>query len=116
VQKDIIDEIREKKGDFVVELKPNQRSLRYGIEDKFKTHAPGQVYTEGPVIEHGRIETRAYRMYDGLELIADKERWGGNLPVVEFEAVTVKKSTRVRTYEQRLFRSLVYAPLGGREE
>ncbi len=103
MQKDIIDKIREKKGDFVIELKTNQRSLRYGIEDKLKTHAPEQVYTEGPILEHGRIETRTYRMYDGLELIADKEKWGGNLTVVEFVAETVKKSTGVRTCEQRLY-------------
>jgi len=88
----LIDKIREKKGDFVIELKTNQRSLRYGIEDRLKTHAPEQVYTEGPVLEHDRIETRSYRMYDGLELIADKEKWCGNLTVVEFVAETEKIS------------------------
>ena len=32
-QKAIIDKIRDKGGDFVIELKANQRSLRYGLED-----------------------------------------------------------------------------------
>lgn len=32
-QKAIIDKIRDKGGDFVIELKENQRSLRYGLED-----------------------------------------------------------------------------------
>lgn len=32
-------------------------------------------------------------MSDGMELIADKEKWGGNLTVMQFESDTVKKST-----------------------
>ncbi|GKH78860.1 hypothetical protein CE91St6_44310 [Phocaeicola dorei] len=36
---------------------------------------------------------RTYRVSDGMELIADKEKWGGNLTVVQFESDTVKKST-----------------------
>lgn len=33
---------------------------------------------------------RTYRVSDGMELIADKEKWGGNLTVVQFESDTVK--------------------------
>lgn len=80
MQKDIIDKIREKGADFVIELKANQRSLRYGIEDRIRQHTPLQQYTEGPELSHGRIEIRTYRVYDGLELIADKEKWGAILP------------------------------------
>lgn len=36
-QKSIIDRIREKGGDFVIELKVNQRPLYYGVEDNIKT-------------------------------------------------------------------------------
>ena len=36
MQKDIIDRIRKKGGDFLIELKGNQRSLRYGIEDRIR--------------------------------------------------------------------------------
>ena len=32
MQKDIIDKIRKKGGDFQIELKANQRSLRYGVD------------------------------------------------------------------------------------
>lgn len=103
MQKEIIEKIRKKNGDFVIELKANQRSLRYGIEDRIKTRLPLQTYRENALLEHGRIETRTYRVYDGLELIADKEKWGGNLTVVEFEADTVKKSTGTHTCEKRLY-------------
>jgi len=73
MQKDIIDKIRKNGGDFLIELKANQRSLRYGIEDRIRTHTPLHSYTEGPELGHGRIETRTYRIHDGLDLIADRE-------------------------------------------
>ena len=103
MQKAIVDKIREKGGDFVIELKANRRSLRYGIEDRIKSQAPVQEHKEGPSLEHGRIETRTYRIYDGLQLIEDKKRWGGGLTVVEFEAESVKKSTGARSCESRLY-------------
>jgi predicted transposase YbfD/YdcC len=109
MQKDIVDKIRQKNGDFVIELKANQRSLRYGIEDRLKWHTPVQVFREGPELEHGRIETRIYRTYDGLPLIEDTDKWGGAMTVVEFEAHTVKKSTGAQTCERRLYVSSLSA-------
>ncbi len=103
MQKDIIDRIRGKGGDFLIELKANQRSLRYGVEDRLREHTPQYSYTEGPELSHGRIETRTYNIYDGLEIIADKEKWGGNMTVVEYESDTVKKSTGAHTSEKRLY-------------
>ena len=93
MQKDIVEKIRKKGGDFLIELKANQPSLRYGVEDRIAGHTPVYSYTEGPVLAHGRIETRTYRIYDGLDIIADKEKWGGNMTVIEYESSTIKKST-----------------------
>ena len=103
MQKDIIDKIREKGADFVIELKANQRSLRYGIEDRIGRCKPLQEYTEGPELSHGRIETRTYKVYDGEALIVDKEKWGGRLTVVEVISETINKSTGVRSTERRFF-------------
>lgn len=103
MQKDIIDRIRAEGGDFLIELKANQPSLRYGVEDGLKALTPVYSYTVGPELGHGRIETRTYRIYDGLDIIADKEKWGGNMTIVEYEADTVRKSTGKRTSEKRLY-------------
>ena len=103
MQKNIIDMIRRNGGDFLIELKANQRALRYGVEDRLREHTPLYSYTTGPELGHGRIETRTYRIYDGLEIIADKEKWGGNMTVVEYESDTVKKSTGAHTSEKRLY-------------
>ncbi len=74
MQKDIVEKIRKKGGDFLIELKANQPSLRYGIEDRLVEHTPVYSYTEGPELAHGRIETRTYRVYDGLDIIASEKR------------------------------------------
>ena len=103
MQKDIIDCIRKKGGDFLIELKANQRALLYGIEDRLKTRTPIRSYTDGPELGHGRIETRTYRIYDGLDMIADKQKWGGNMTVVEYVSDVVNKSTGKHTIEKRLY-------------
>lgn len=103
MQKDIIDRIRGKGGDFLIELKANQRSLRYGVEDGLGKQKPLHSYTEGPELGHGRIETRTYHVHDGLEIIADKDKWGGGMTVIGYVSDTVKKSTGTRTREKRLY-------------
>lgn len=103
MQKDIIDRIRSKGGNFLIELKANQRALRYGVEDSIRALTPVYSYTVGPEPGHGRIETKTYRIYDGLEIIADRRKWGGNMTIVEYEADTVRKSTGARTSEKRLY-------------
>lgn len=103
MQKEIIDKIRKKGGYFLIELKANQRALRYGVEDRIKHSAPQFTYVEGPELGHGRIEKRTYNVYDGLELIADKDKWGGDLTVVEFVSHCTRKSTGAETTEKRLY-------------
>lgn len=103
MQKEIIDKIRGKGGHFLIELKANQRSLRYGVEDRIKGCAPSFTYSDGPELGHGRIEERTYNVYDGLELIADRDKWGSNLTVVEFTSRSTKKSTGEETAETRLY-------------
>ncbi|MDE5877134.1 MAG: ISAs1 family transposase [Muribaculaceae bacterium] len=103
MQKDIIDKIRSKGGDFLIELKANQPSLRYGVENSLKKHRPLYSYTEGPELGHGRIETGTYLIHDGLDIIAEKDKWGGNMTIIESHADTVRKSTGVHSSEKRLY-------------
>lgn len=103
MQKEIIDKIMDKCACFLIELKANQRTLRYGVEDRLAQLIPQHSYTYGPELAHGRIETRTYRVYDGVNLIADKAKWGGNLTIVEYRSDTLKKSTGVHATERRLY-------------
>lgn len=103
MQKDIVDKIREKGGNFLIELKANQRALRYGAEDRLKKCTPVNEYTEGPEFGHGRIETRTYRVYNGRDIVIDKEKWGADLTIIEYQSDTIKKSIGMRTSETRLY-------------
>ena len=103
-RKVIIDKIRDKGGDFVIEFKANQRSLCYGLEDSIKIATPTDICKEGPYLEHGRIESRVCRIiYRGEELIADREKRNGNLTVIEILTSTEKKSNDRSISEQRLY-------------
>lgn len=103
MQKEIIDRIRDRGAYFIIELKANQRALRYGVEDRLRQHSPLHSYTYGPELAHGRIETRTYHVYDGLDMIADSQKWGGNLTIVEYDSDTIKKSNGAHTSEKRLY-------------
>ena len=103
MQKDIVDKIREKGGDFLIELKANQRALRYGVGDRIKSRTPVYSYTEGHELGHGRIETRTYSIYNGRDVVVDKEKWGTNLTVIRYDSDTIRKSTGQRTSEARLY-------------
>lgn len=94
--------IRSNGGDFLIELRANQRSLRYGVEDSLKTITPVYSYTIGHDLRHDRIETRTYRIYDGLDIIADKEKWSGNMTIVKYMADTVRKPTGEHTAGKQL--------------
>lgn len=56
----------------------------FSIPDFRRTGKGNHRHELGDIImlAHGRIETRTYNVYDGLELIADRDKWGGNLTVV----------------------------------
>ena len=103
MQKDIVDAVRKKDADFLIELKANQKALMYGVEDRLVSAVPLQTFTDGPELDHGRIETRTYTVYDGLDLVADRSKWGEGLTVIVFGSDTIRKSTGERTTERRLY-------------
>lgn len=103
MQKNIIDRIWENGNDFLIELKANQPSLRYGVEDRLKEHTSVYSHTEKPKLGHGKIEPRTYRVFNDLDIIADKEKWGGNTTIIAYESETVKKISSVHTSEKRLY-------------
>lgn len=74
---------RQKDEDFVNELKANQRSLQYELEDKIKTVTAAEVHAQAPCLEHDRIQTRTCRIFRRKEFIADEEKWNGILTVIE---------------------------------
>lgn len=89
--------------DFLIELKANQRTLRYGIEDKAGLAEAVDIYSESPIWEHSRIETWVCQGFRGEDLIADREKWNGNLAVIEIRTDTERKSGGQKTSEGPMF-------------
>ena len=65
------------------------------------------VYSEGPFLEHGRIETRECRIFRN-DLITDREKWNGDLTVIEIRTATERKSDGQKSSERRFYVSSFY--------
>lgn len=82
-QKNIVEKIREKEGDYVISLKGNQGNLHEDVrlflatekENGFKktSHDFYETIEKG----HGRIETRRYWITDHIDWLDQKEEWAG---------------------------------------
>ena len=68
-----------------------------------RSRKPAHTYAEGPELGHGRIEARTYSIYDGLDVIADRQKWDGDMTIVAYKSDTVNKSSGVATSENRLY-------------
>lgn len=61
------------------------------------------VHSEAPSLEHGRIETQTYQIFRGEDLIADREKWDGNLTVIEIRADTERKSDGQKSSDLKFY-------------
>lgn len=102
-QKQIVDKIRQLGYHFVIELKANQKSLRYNIEDNIKKATPISIHDETVRLEHGRIESRSIRTFNGADLEVDLQQWGGKMTVVEVTTQEEKKSNGKKCEGYRLY-------------
>ena len=92
-QKNIVQKIVGKGGDYVISLKGNQSNLHADIklfldtekENEFKN--TGHDYYETTEKGHGRVETRRYWITDKVKWINTQEEWSGlqSIGMVESE-------------------------------
>lgn len=79
-QENIANKIVDKKGDYVLKVKNNQKDLKDDIKRYFDFNSKEEnlniaVYTSYPEKCHGRIETRKYFMSYDIDAITDKNKW-----------------------------------------
>jgi predicted transposase YbfD/YdcC len=80
-QKAIASQIADKGGDYVLALKGNQKNLYEDVklfsEDASERNSDGIVYDSHKTVEkdHGRIETREYRITSDIDWLFGKEEW-----------------------------------------
>jgi len=82
-QKKIAETIMDKKGDYVLALKENHKTLYNDTALFFKEienmKKEGFIFDEYETVDgdHGRIETRKYIMTSDIDWLQDKENWAG---------------------------------------
>jgi predicted transposase YbfD/YdcC len=101
-QKAIATKIREKKGDYILQVKDNQKGLKEQIKKLFSIQTPKNEHTtldNG----HGRIEKRVCTVIDDLRFLDDKDEWKDCKTIVAIKSEiyhkkTQKKSESIRYY------------------
>lgn len=83
-QTKIAEDIIEKKGDYILALKGNQKELREETESIFRVQQPESIH-EATEKGHGRIETRKCEVISDLEFLHGKEKWKGLASIVKIE-------------------------------
>jgi len=91
-QKDIALKIREKKADYILQVKDNQKELNEQIKKLFnqKSFKDQSINYD---LGHGRTEIRTCRIIDNLTFLDDKEDWKDLKTIIEIDSVITNKKT-----------------------
>lgn len=101
-QKDIVKKIREKKSDYLLQVKGNQKALLDEIENLF-THTNLHSESTEEDFGHGRIEKRKCEVITNLTHLNEKKHWHDLKSVVKIERTVTHKSTLKETNEVSFF-------------
>lgn len=101
-QKNIAKKIIDKKADYILMVKDNQKGLKKQIEKIFDIQKECQT-NETTDIGHGRVETRRCDVIDNLRFLDGKEEWRALTSVVKLTSTrhikkTGKESKEIRYY------------------
>lgn len=99
-QKDIVKQICDKEGDYIIAIKDNQKNLKEAIEFEFKTQSKISIH-ETLEKDHGRIETRICEVIDSLEEIENKEEWTNLKSIIKI--TSIREIKNVITKEERFY-------------
>ena len=104
-QKKIVQKIVEKKANYVLGLKENQRSLYEDVALFFETF--DGVYASRTTIEkdHGRIEKREYHLLTDIGWLTQKDEWA-NIRAVGAVISTVQEKEKTSTFTRYFITSL----------
>ena len=97
-QKKIAKKIVQRKADYILAVKDNQRELYGDIQDSFRV-LPGTDFFEDIDYGHGRIETRKCTIINDLSLVENAEKWVGLESIVKIERERYFKATGIKGNE-----------------
>jgi predicted transposase YbfD/YdcC len=111
-QKEIVKKIvKEKKADYVIAVKNNQKSLYDQIEKLFSITKPACQTVEHHN-DHGRVETRKCTVIDNFTFLDDCQEWEGLRSIIKIDAERYIKSSGKTEKEIRFYISSHKADAG----
>jgi predicted transposase YbfD/YdcC len=84
-QKSIAQDILDKKAEYILGLKENQKGLLEQVESLFKVTVPASEETNRN-IDHGRTETRKCTVLQDLRFLDEKKNWPGLKSVIKIDS------------------------------
>lgn len=101
-QKAIAEKIVEKKADYILALKENQKGLLDNVLSSFSLLTPAEVYIEED-FGHGRIETRKCSVITDLKYIDQRYEWKNLQSIIRIDSQRIIKATGKVEQEQRFY-------------
>lgn len=107
-QRNIAEKIIEKKGDYILQVKDNQKGLK---EQIVKLFIGQSIANEAKMVDigHGRVERRTCLVIDNLTFLDDKENWVGLKTIVQIRSEVYEKKTQIKTESTRYYISSLKA-------
>ena len=84
-QREIAQKILDKKAEYILMVKDNQKSLKQQIEKVFAIQKPSHSH-QYPDMGHGRIENRICDVITKLDFLDDHYRWPGLQSIVRIKS------------------------------
>lgn len=107
-QKNIAEQIIDKKADYILAVKENQKDLKEQVVKLFERQKPKNEHVKFDS-DHGRIEKRVCRVIDDLTFLDGKEDWKNLTTIVQIKTERCEKKTEIITESTRYFISSLEA-------
>lgn len=101
-QKNIAEQIIDKKADYILAVKDNQKDLKEQVVKLFERQKPKNEYVKLDN-DHGRIEKRVCRVIDDLTFLDGKEEWKNLKTIVEIRSEKCEKKTQIISKSTRYY-------------
>jgi predicted transposase YbfD/YdcC len=100
-QKEITKIISDKKGDYILPIKGNQKNLENAIESLFKSNICSNEFMDNEAKNHGRVEQRSCKVINNLDAISEQLKgWHNVNSVVE---ITRQRSIKDKTSLEQVY-------------
>ena len=108
-QTEIAQKILDKKADYILMVKDNQKGLKEQIKKVFAIQKPTHSH-QAHDMGHGRIESRTCDVINKINFLDDQDKWPGLRSIVRIKAERQSKSTGKLSQDTRYYISSLDEP------